>query len=392
VNYLSAVDTFFPDRPSGSARVAWDIANILRDQGHAITFLSRKQSESDEEFSVVDGMSVIRFLFPKTAPLDPFKLQKQKKEGHKVAREYLGSTQWDVVHIHSPLQGAVAREILGEAPRYLYTIHSPAVLEQKVKWAHQGLPGRIKSLIGGGLLKSFEGPLLRRADRIHTLSDYTRRTMEQYYPISAKTSVIPHWSDGFKRNQTKTDARNELCWPKAGRIILTVRRIAPRMGLEIALSALAGLLKSHDDLSFVIVGSGPLETKLKALVETLGLSEKVRFLGRVDESVLRSCYEAADLFLLPTTDLECFGLILLEALSFGLPIIATDAGAIPEIMQPILPNFIVRAGNVDDLRTKVDAWRDGRLPVPNSDRLVQYVQKDFSRETIIPRLLSFICE
>ena len=162
------------------------------------------------------------------------------------------------------------------------------------------------------------------------------------------------------------------------------------MGLDVALKALAGLLKSRENLYFVIVGSGPLEARLRSLAQALGVAEKVWFLGRVEENTLRRCYEAADLFLLPTTDLECFGLIVLEALGFGLPIVSTDAGAIPELMEPILPECIVPAGSVKDMREKVDAWIRGAMTAPDADEMIQYVEKRFSKEVITPQILSFV--
>jgi glycosyltransferase involved in cell wall biosynthesis len=391
MNYLVAVDTFFGDRPSGSARVAWDIANIMKFNGARVTFFTRKQNDKDDECSIVDGIRIIRFKYPKTSSIDPFKLFKQKQNGIRIASKYLSGNKWDAVHIHTPIPGVAVRTVLGNGCKYLYTVHSPVVLEQKVKWRHQRITGKIKSAFGSRILQSMERSLIENSCRIHTLSAYTCKIIKSLYKIPREISVIPHWSHGFRRHCTKVEAREVLNWPISTKFILTVRRLAPRMGIGIALKALSVLLKSHDDLFFAIVGSGPLEMQLRSLAESLGISRKVLFLGRVDDPTLKHCYEAADLFLLPTTDLECFGLIILEALGFGLPVVATDCCAIPEIMNPILPNNIVPLGQVGAMEKKIAEWLSGTLSIPPEYELIRYVEERYSREKIAPKLLSFVC-
>ena len=78
-----------------------------------------------------------------------------------------------------------------------------------------------------------------------------------------------------------------------------------------------------------IAGSGPLESALKAQVEALGIANRVRFLGQVQN--VRSLFAAFDLFVL-SSDHEPFGMVLLEAMAAGVPAIATDCGGAPEII------------------------------------------------------------
>ena len=110
----------------------------------------------------------------------------------------------------------------------------------------------------------------------------------------------------------------------------------------------------------------------------------------VSDEILKLCYEASDLLLLPTSALECFGLPILESLSYGLPVISTDAAAIPELMKPILPNCIVEAGNVEALRQKVKEYLDCQLELPSSENLFNYVKQNYDSKVIIPRIISFL--
>jgi glycosyltransferase involved in cell wall biosynthesis len=264
-------------------------------------------------------------------------------------------------------------------------------MEQEINWNSQGLPGKIKLLFGKKQIKKMENKALDISQRIHALSNFTKEAIHQLYGLGEKVTVIPHWCrNDFFRTNSKGEARRILNWPRDVKIIFSVRRLVARMGLDDAIKAAATLLKEHPDTYFAIAGTGPLMRPLKQMVQALGISDKVWFLGRVDDDTLKRFYEAADLYVLPTRSLECFGLIVLEALAFGLPIISTDAGAIPELMKPILPNCIVPAGSVKKLRERIECFFRGSLDIPNNDKLVDYVKKKFSSDTIVPKILDFL--
>jgi len=383
MKYIAAVDTFFFDRPTGSARVAWDIACLARDCGHQAAIFCRKQAVDDEDESFYEDIRIVRADFPRTASFDPFKLFKQKKAGIRSAEQLLGCEDWDLVHIHSPLQGCILESVLDNGPEYVYTVHSPALLEQQVKWSTQGMVGKLKWLFGRRQLEELEGGLLTRVPRIHTLSQFTKARIDEFYGVGHKTSVIPHWSDGtFERRSSKEESRKVLNLPVDSKILLTVRRLAPRMGINIAIKAVSSLVKEYSDLYFVVVGAGPLEKDLKKLAQTLDNTGRIVFLGRVDENTLRHCYSAADLFILPTTALECFGLITVEALSCGLPVISSDAAAIPEVMNPILPDCVVPAGNIEALRIKLEQWISNKLAIPATQGLIDHVRNTYSIDVV----------
>jgi len=391
MNYLVAVDTFFPDRSSGSARVAWDVSQLMRDRGHKVTIFCRKQKFGDHETSRHDGVDVVRFQLPRTLSVSPGKVRAQIRAGMKTARTRLANTRWDVIHIHLPLQGNIVYALFGPQARYVYTVHSPMILEQQINWSGQGLPGKIKWALGRGQLKRLEGSLLARVDRIHTLSQFTRDKIDGFYGLGENITVIPHWCrEDFSREYSKERSRAVLGWPEQAKVLFSVRRLVPRMGLDLAIRAVATLMKSHPDLYFALAGAGPLERDLKQLAGSLGVSDRVWFLGRVDDDTLKRLYEAADVFILPTLALECFGLIVLEALAFGLPVISTDAGAIPELMRPILPNCIVPAGSVSALQDKIRTYLSGGLVIPGSEELQRYVFERFSKSAVAPQLTALL--
>lgn len=198
--------------------------------------------------------------------------------------------------------------------------------------------------------------------------------------------MIPHWlRPEFQRKHSKSEARRLLGWPAEEKVLFTVRRHGARYGLDTALNAIAPLA-ARGRCRFVVAGDGPLRAALERQAQELGASQRVTFPGRLSDEDLCLAYEAADLFVLPTAALECFGLIILEAFSFGCPVLSTDVGAIPETMMPIMPDFVVPARSVEALATKVEQFLDGRLVPPSGEALVRYVNDGYAREKIAPEL------
>jgi glycosyltransferase involved in cell wall biosynthesis len=391
MNYLVAVDDCFIDSPGGMARVAWDIAVQVRNRGHHVTmFCGEKPIGKEDVPSEVEGIEIVRYTRPVISRWDPRRASRLIAEGEAIARQWIARRRWDVVHIHSPFTGTSTLRAIGDGPRYVYTMHSPAILEQRINWGNQGLPGLMKLAFGQGMIKRMERRLLQKADVIHALSYYTRDLIERFYGLADRVTVIPHWCrPEMRRSHSKHEARNLLGWPQDQKILFTVRHHGPRIGLDVAIQAI-GPLARQDRCHFMIAGDGRLRPKMEKLAKDLGVADRIIFLGRVSDEVLSLAYEAADLFVLPTLALECFGLIILEAFAFGCPVISTDAGAIPETMKPIMPDFVVPAGNVTALTDKIDDFLNGKLLPPSPQKLVEYVFEKFGISVVVPQLLAII--
>lgn len=393
MRYLSVADACFLDVPGGAWRVAWDIARLVQDAGHEVTMLCGAEGVSPGEQTVEDraGLRIVRCGLPRPARLDPRAGRRRIAAAAAVARRTLAGQRWDVVHGHTPLFMAGAMEALGDRQAYAYTMHSPVALEQRLNWSGQGIRGRLKVLAGGlRVLDRLERGVLRRSDRIHTLSAYTKGQVQQRHGLGGRVTVIPHWRrPELRRTRTRDEARRLLGWPTDRPVLFSVRGMLPRYGVDVAIRALAAVAGRHR-FHAVLAGSGAMLEPMRALARELGLAERVVLPGRVGDEDLLRMYEAADAFLLPTRDLECFGLIVLEALSFGCPVISTDACAIPELMRPILPEWVVPAGDVAALAERIEAFLAERLVPPPPERLAAYVEQQYGRETIAPRLLGWL--
>ncbi|HBE88680.1 MAG TPA: hypothetical protein DDW67_06025 [Elusimicrobia bacterium] len=126
--------------------------------------------------------------------------------------------------------------------------------------------------------------------------------------------------------------RRALGLPEDRFIIFTVRNLAPRMGLENLVEAAARVAENVPDSYFIIGGRGYLMPRLEGMIKERGLSSHVKLTGYIEEKELASYYQAADLFVLPTRELEGFGLVTLEALACGTPVLATPVAANIEVL------------------------------------------------------------
>lgn len=391
MKYLVAVDDCFLDRPGGMGRVAWDIAQAARDNGHEVAMLCfRLPNQKAPPKSEYQGIRIVRCPKPVMPKWHPHRGERSVAAATETALQELAATQWDVVHIHSLFSGAGAMNALGNRPQYVYTMHSPVVLEQQINWKNDGLMGRLKLLFGMRWLRGLEFRLMDGSHKIHVLSNYSRQCAEHFHGLGNRAQVIPHWvRPELQRTMSRDEARAQLGWPLDKKILFTVRRLGPRYGLDLAIRAVAPLAQTHD-CEFYIGGDGELRPKLQRIIAKLGQTDRIHLMGRLTDDQLILAYQAADLFVLPTRSLECFGLISTEAFAFGCPVIATDVGAIPEVVAPLLPNCLVPPGDVKALQHKIEEFLTGHLNLPNEGEIISYVHRHYGREVVVPRLLELI--
>lgn len=133
-------------------------------------------------------------------------------------------------------------------------------------------------------------------------------------------------------------------------VIITVARLAPVKGLQHALAAAAQLKKQRVPFTWLFVGQGPLLQELQAQTQSLGLADRVRWLGF--QSDIPGLLAAADVFVLPSLQ-EALGLVLLEAMAAGLPIVASQVGGIPELIEPGKQGFLVPPGDSSQLAAAI---------------------------------------
>jgi glycosyltransferase involved in cell wall biosynthesis len=225
----------------------------------------------------------------------------------------------------------------------------PLVVHFQGPWADESVlaVGQASTVIGAKRL--VERAVYRRATTAITLSTAFKQILVQRYGVTPwNVMVVPPGVDleAFRPGDGKA-ARNRLGIPSGCPVIATVRRLQSRMGIDVLLDACARVRGDLPDAHLLIAGDGPERRRLENRAAVLG--EGVTFLGKVDEQTLLALYRAADVTVVPTTSLEGFGLVLLESLACGTPVVVTDAGGLPEAVRELDPATVVPAGDSDAL-------------------------------------------
>jgi len=164
---------------------------------------------------------------------------------------------------------------------------------------------------------------------------------ETLAPFDQPVYLLPHpsfWDpiDESELNSTSTDR------------IFYAGRLMHDKGVDSLLEAFAQLAEERSEMELVLAGGGPLKSPLEARAAQLGL-ENVRFLGRIPHSAVKQQYRKADVTVLPSIDPESFGLVIIESMSQGTPVITTNNGAQAELVTDGVTGYTYPPGDVDEL-------------------------------------------
>ena len=191
--------------------------------------------------------------------------------------------------------------------------------------------------------------VLWRAKRIRVVAERIKSSLQATgYKLRAPITVLPIFVDTAKFESLQHQAH-----PRFGKTLLIVGRLEREKQTDFAIYTLASLRESGIDAGLVIVGDGRERSALKSLVETLELTEYVEFVGKVDPLPY---YAQADLVLVPS-EYEGYGLVIIEALAAGIPVVATDVGVAREAGAIIAPG-----DREEYVRTVQGIFSETRLP------------------------------
>ena len=196
--------------------------------------------------------------------------------------------------------------------------------------------------------------LLAEADRTLYYSDYMRREGVRLGAPVERTRVV-YWGtdvDAFTGGTSRPALRAELGLPPEP-LLLAVAGLIERKGIDHVLRALA-LLRDQYAFTFVVCGEGPELGTLRQLAATLGLGDRVRFVGRVERALMPKFFAAADVFLHGAIT-EAAGIVLIEAMASGCPVVCTDAGGPVEYIEDGVTGFVVPVADAQAMAAKA-AW------------------------------------
>jgi D-inositol-3-phosphate glycosyltransferase len=268
------------------------------------------------------------------------------------------SPSYDLIHSHYWLSGWIGRlaQNLWEIPHAI-TFHTTG-MAKRVACAAEREP--LHRLTGEKLLA-------RTSDRIIVSSDREGELIRKHCGVAhGKIGIVPCGVDLRRFHPVEQNrARRETGLADARSVILYVGRFAPVKGLE-RLVAAASHLRRHRGLKLVIIGGDERETSagLRRLVKSAGLTDIVTFLGRIEHDLLPLYYSAADVLVLPSY-YESFGLVAIEALACGTPVVATRVGAMVSVISGQAAGLVVDDGSPRSLASAIERFL---VPVAKGQR------------------------
>ncbi|MEW6077770.1 MAG: glycosyltransferase family 4 protein [Thermodesulfobacteriota bacterium] len=336
MNLLFVADASISNAGSGTERVLFEQATRMAARSHSVHLMTRWIPEiHGSEHQTISGVTEWRYRADPKHPLGFF--ADTIKNGGRLFRSLHQDIGFDCIFLHQPLSAMAVLFTGRTGIRKIYTCHSlwhEEYLSRNA--APPGMFGRLAIQVMARVRKRLEKTALDGADRIVTLSAYTGKKLRHSHGVpDEKISVIPGGVDctRFRPADDKAAIRGRLGLPENRVILFTLRNLEPRMGLSVLLRAMEIVLRRSKDVHLVIGGEGPLKRALVRQAEETGLTPHVLFTGFIQEEDLPDYYRMADLFILPTQDLEGFGLVTLEAMASGTPVLGTPVGGTLEILE-----------------------------------------------------------
>ena len=353
------VSDFFLPSLGGVERVLLELGRRLRKRGHVVHVLTFRWQPHWPYREVVEELPVTRYPIGRSVFIYPTAIA----GGRRAFRQLWGQADYDLLHFHLTLSalGPLLAKESNPVPK-LFTFYGPWAEEMAVELRGKPLPCGLRQLYRGyvwglcQMLRMMQRWVLQCCDATVVLSQYSRQQATALLgQENPEPQLIPGGVDieRFRPAEDKRTVRQRLGLPVDRFLLLTVRRLVPRMGLENLVRAFAVLRRQDDAWHLIIGGQGRLMEALRAQVQEFGLEGQVTFTGFIPEDDLPAYYQAADLFVVPTVALEGFGLITLEALASGLPVVGTPVGSTKEILARFDARFLAWGTQASDLAEKI---------------------------------------
>ena len=206
--------------------------------------------------------------------------------------------------------------------------------------------------------------VLAGASQLICNSENTKSLLVEHWQVPAEKLVVIHPGvdvDRFKPAPVDKSFIERMGWSDRF-VCLTVGRLQRRKGHDRMIEAIPGLIQNIPNILYVIIGQGAYYRHLVELAERLGLGGQVQFLDEIDDGELIQCYQQCDLFILPNrsdgSDIEGFGMVLVEAQAAGKPVIAGDSGGTVETMRVGETGLVVDCTDPGRIVGAVTAVRD----------------------------------
>jgi glycogen synthase len=239
--------------------------------------------------------------------------------------------------------------------------------------------------------RTVESLVYHRADRFIALSAAFADILGQGYRIARdRIFVVPGGveADRYAVRESRWQARDRLALPQDRPLVVSVRRLIRRVGLEGLVDAMAEVRTRVPDALLLIAGRGALESELRARIARWQLDSHVRLLGFVADADLPLLYRAADVSIVPSVALEGFGLSAIESLAAGTPVLVTPVGGLPEVVNALDSSLVLPDPGVSTLADALSRALRAPGGLPSAENCAHYAREHFDWPVIARQVLA----
>jgi D-inositol-3-phosphate glycosyltransferase len=333
-----------------------EVCSALGERGIATDIFTRKQSPDDPDLEPLAPLSRVIYL-PAGADLDKYSLFQQVPAFAARVADFAAAEglSYDLLYSHYWLSGEVACLLRPElAAGWAHIAHTLGLVKNRTLATGEAPEPPLRIRV--------EGEIAQQADLlIASTADEASDLVEQYHADPGRVSVVAPGVDLEMFQPIDQEKARQQIGYGAGRLLLFVGRLERLKGVEVAITALAELRRQGEDVRLLILGEDSRDgedsekARLKSVASSIGVRDRVDFLGSVAHHELRYFYGAADVLVMPSYS-ESFGLVALEAQACGLPVVGSAATGLRSVVRDGVSGYLV-----EDSDPATYAERIGRL-------------------------------
>ncbi len=342
MNILIVTETYFPTI-SGVANSTDSIARYMISEGHTVTIIA-PHPVIKGKVELIPGLRVITTPSVKDPifadkPMSIFPL------GFPTIWKTLHTNRFDIIHIQEPGSIGITALIIAKM-MHIPTVGAQHTMPQQVA-TFFGPFFKIGMLVAIGITRAVYNFYDSVMTPTETMVKYLR-SEGIHVPVYAISNGID--TNTFFPKPPDKNAKKTYSLPSHKILFAYLGRIDKDKHIDIAIRAMT---KTGPNIHLVIAGFGKEQSVLVKLAKQLGVEEKVTFIGKLTEAEMIQVYRSVDCFVIPSP-VESQSIVTLQALAIGLPVIAANAGALPELVHDNENGFLIKADDVNGFAQKMD--------------------------------------
>ena len=387
-------DVPFANPVSGSEQMLNQQATRLAKEGLSVFAITRNSHPAPGGINTLDAVVEGAYHASPQKKIEFF--YKLIKYPLKFYRRFVRDSPFQLVICHQPLNycALLNKKSFRQVP-LIYNFHSPS--HEEYLLLHKNRSSFI-NFFPARARQALENICLKRALTVMVESRYMKKKVELIHRIpDTKIIVNPGGVDLERFNPCldRDKLKTQFSLPEGKTHLLTVRNLEPRMGLDNLLKCMVHLKNQKVEVYLTLGGEGVERKKLEQLIAELKLDKDVTMTGFIPPDLLPKYYAAADFFILPTRYLEGFGLVTLESMACGTPVLGTPVGATKEILSFFDSEFLFENASpeamANGIRLAVQRYvNDKKAYDKLRGRCREFAQKHYPWERHIHQLTSII--